>query len=807
MPVPLSPDARLLVYALPEPKTPRVRPFVIADSPARMPEGDTAGEDKQARIVPRQVMRVGIEDEPTGTRAAGYTLEPTLAARNCYTEGSNLTLPTGFENLAFTIQKGDSWTTVVPDYEPRTSAIKWYSANAETEYLARTALNLPEAQSFALQLQAFGYAGENAYLCIQWGEVYRIRIKANGQATLERKGNLLWGKLRDIPVPAEQFAGEEPTWIVVRHTAGRIILDITQGKTQHRVTYGELVDKGNANAPNKDELRVSELLPKAAPLLVEGKGVPFTLRVHELRYAETGTFDRDFRQQDGAGAPTAQAHGHHPLSAERIGGQASVGSVTVQELTNDQRRYTCSLKRNATGKPGQAMQGHVTPWVHGVTVAYDGNLPDYTQDALDIRPALSELTLEHGDPGLMPGATMTARVSLGSLPSCRIIGPNGEDKGAVGDNWRQYLERYHSVKLWVWWQWSDGFSGVRSRDGSEAYSDFLIFEGYVWSLSPERDGYEQEHLTVEFRDPIVRLQRPAGIIDSRFAPADTLLMGKVRNGGAPVLYGDEVVRYILKQSLGEAWANRLEVAFPDNRYDLINYTLLMAPPMGGGFLFPPPFGQSALDWIKQVSEIDFAIFCFLPGHDGPRPVYGWYYSINALNGGISYTISDADVIPASMAGWRQDPSQDFNVVQVWGRIPGDSGDYGGIMPAMPQLSALAWVNSSIPEQDPRRTWERTLLKQGTHFYRPHIAQLVARAIAARLQNVEVRRVSFTLAHGDPFMCWGQAVVPDFSAPGSSDDLFEAGDIFRIMRVSQRMIFGQQPSWTTGLTCVTSLPVR
>jgi len=808
MPYPLYPDARMLVYALP-PSTPRTRPYVVVDAPARMPESRSGGDGEQAKVVPRQVMRVGIVDEPTGTRTAGYTLEPSLSARNCYIEGTSIALPTGFEGLAFSAQ-GDSWATVVPDYEPRTSAIKWYSANAETKYLARTVQDLPQAQSFALQLQAFGYAGDNAYLAIQWGKAYRIHIKANGEATLERKHKTIpwqWVKLRDIPVPAEQFAGEEPTWIWVRHAAGRIILDLAQGKVRHRVTYGAITEKGNPEAPDRDELRVDDLLPEAAPLIVKGQGVPFTLRVHELRYAQDGSIDCDFRQQAGTGSPTAQAFGHHPLSAERVGGQGTVACVTVQQLTNDQRRYTCSLKRNQTGKPGQAMQGHVTPWVRGVTVAYDGNLPDYTQDALDIRPALSELTIEHGDPGLMPGATMTARIDLRALPNCRIIGPNGEDKGAVGDNWRQYLDRYHAMKLWVWQQWSDGYSGVRSRDGSQAYPEFGFFEGYVWSLNPEVDGYEEEHLTVEFRDPIVRLQRPAGIIDSRFAPADALLMNKVRNGGAPRLYGHEVVRYILKQALGEAWANRLEVAFPSGHYDLINYTLLMSPPTGGGFLFPPPFGQSALDWIKRIAETDFAVFCFLPGPAGPRPLYGWYYSLNALNGGVSHTISDADVIPASKAGWRQDPSQDFNVVQVWGRIPGDSDDYGGIMPALPQLSATAWVNSSIPEQDPRRTWERTLLKQGTHFYRPHIARFVAWAIAQRLSNVEVRRISFTLAHGDPFLVWGQRVITDFTAPASSDDLFTAGEEFRIMRVSQRMVFGQQPTWTTNLTCVTSLPAR
>ena len=462
MPYPLYPDARMLVYALP-PSTPRTRPYVVVDAPARMPESRSGGDGEQAKVVPRQVMRVGIVDEPTGTRTAGYTLEPSLSARNCYIEGTSITLPTGFEGLAFSAQ-GDSWATVVPDYEPRTSAIKWYSANAEAKYLARTVQDLPQAQSFALQLQAFGYAGDNAYLAIQWGKAYRIHIKANGEAALERKHRAIpwqWVKLRDIPIPAEQFAGEEPTWIWVRHIAGRIVLDLSQGKIRHRVTYGALTEKGNPEAPDRDELRVDDLLPEAAPLIVQGQGVPFTLRAHELRYAQDGSIDRDFRQQDGTGAPTAEAFGHHPLTAERVGGQGTVASVTVQQLTNDQRRYTCSLKRNQTGKPGQAMQGHVTPWVRGVTVAYDGNLPDYTQDALDIRPALSELTLEHGDPGLMPGATMTAKIPR-ALPSCRIIGPNGERVVATTG---QYLERYHFAGS-AWQHWSDGFVGSRSRSGN-----------------------------------------------------------------------------------------------------------------------------------------------------------------------------------------------------------------------------------------------------------------------------------------------------------------------------------------------------
>lgn len=806
MPYPLYPDVALLVYALPAPSTPRTRPYVVVDAPARMPESRSGGDGEQAKVVPRQVMRVGIVDEPTGTRTAGYTLEPSLSARNCYIQGTNITLPTGFEGLAFSAQ-GDSWATVVPDYEPRTSAIKWYSANAETKYLARTVQDLPQAQSFALQLQAFGYAGDNAYLSIQWGKAYRIHIKANGEATLERKHQTVpwqWVKLRDIPIPAEQFAGEEPTWIWVRHAAGRIILDLSQGKVRHRVTYGALSEKGNPEAPDRDELRVDDLLPEAAPLIVQGQGVPFTLRVHELRYAQDGSIDRDFRQQDGTGAPTAEAFGHHPLSAERTGTHPTVGSVTVQQITNDQRRYTCSLKRNQTGKPGQAMQGHVTPWVHGVTVAYDGNLPDYTQDSLDIRPALSELTLERGDPGLMPGATMTARIDLRALRHCHVYGSNGADKGAVGDDWRQYLERYHSVNLWVWQQWSDGYVGVRSRNG-ESGAMLLLFEGYVWSLNPEMEGYEEEHLTVEFRDPIVRLQRPAGIIDSRFAPLDHVLQAKMRNGYSG-LNGEDAVYYILKQTLGEGWANRLRARYWTTRYDLINYTILQNPPMGGGFLFPPPFGQSALDWIKKIAEIDFCIFCFRPSLlSGVYPYYGPYHLAPWVDD--TYAISDADVIPASKAGWRQDPSQDFNVVQVWGRIPGDSGDYGGIMPAMPQLSATAWVSSSIPEQDPRRTWERTLLKQGTHFYRPHIARFVAWMIATGLSNKEIRSIRFTLAHGDPFMDWGQNIIANFTAPGSSDDLFTAGEEFRIMRVSHRFVFGQQPTWTTNLTCATSMSLR
>jgi hypothetical protein len=479
------------------------------------------------------------------------------------------------------------------------------------------------------------------------------------------------------------------------------------------------------------------------------------------------------------------------------------------------------MHRTSASGGTSGMAGHVTPWVQGMTVRYLGSRPAVQGWYVDVTPAVLDVTVENADPEMLPGGyTMTVKLDRVLLPECRAyyddpfwggVHPESETLRELGLDWRSYINKYHRAKLYATWDWDDGTQYIELPDGYAEQALMLLFDGYVWSLSPDAPGYGKMPLTVEFRSPIVRLQKPAGLVDSRFGPLDHILVGKINTlprGEAPRLYGWECVQYILQQVLGGEWASKLVSRFPPwpnfdfEHYDLLNYRMLFDPPMSAPFMFPPPFGRSALDWIKEFAQTDFAVFTFVLNWAnptaGPVPIYGWYYSLVAMAPTVPIYDVGANAASAT-AGWQQLPEQDFNQVQVWGKLPNDAGDLAGLMPALPSMSGMTnIVGSAIPEQLADRTWERTKLMQGPHFWVPGVAQAVSWLTALRHRNLDPRRVTFTL-RGDPWWWWGTKVVPDFSGPQSDPDLFEAGETFRIMRVKHH-IDCVKHTWETTLNC-------
>lgn len=804
-----TPVVKLYVYALETPTTAPVRGFAVVDTLGQMPrrhKGEATNKPVNVTIETDGLKYWNLDDADSGTTAAGVTLEPQTNPKNTLFNGDDITPPEGGQ-VTFKRVKGDCWTTVLPDFEPRTTAIKWFSGDAEAgAFSAETEHELPAGQSFALQLQTFGYAGgDDDHLQVTWGDNYGLCLQAGGSAFFGRYNpqKNSWERLRDLPIPAEQFAGAEPVWVRVNHIAGRVVLEIEQGKTKHQVVYGQAKAVGNPKAASASGIEMDSVWPAPGKVRVSGQGVPFTMRLHETQYPETGNFGRGYNQQGGSGDPQGYAYGHHPCPPTRVRGGSSptvedIATVGVTPGDGDARNYSCDLTRASSGGDG-IMEGHVSPFVQGVTVQYAGSGPTAGGAMLCLTPAILRVSWEYGDPALMPGTTMKATIRRDLLPYCHVYDADGQDIGAVGDAWKTFLNKYHQAYLVVSWMHEDGQQYVELSSG-ETTPSMRVFDGYVWSVSAELQGFGQNVGEIEFRDAIVRLQKPAGLIDSRFAPADTLLATK----GKRTLYGHEVVKYILQQALGSEWADKLRVAFPPRHYDLLTYKMLTSPPMGTGFLFPPPFGQSALDWIKQIAEIDFALFYFSIDPTDPSrglvPNYGNYYSLIA--NARTVVLRDAgDDKAVSGTSWQQNPSEDYNVVQVWGKVPGDDPSlYRDMMPAYPQISATEWVRGSrIPEQDPAVTWERTLVKEGTHFFLPNIARVVARNMARLLKDEDLRRVTFKM-RGQPFFTWGTKIVPTFDAPRSDPYLFTAGEVFRLMR-SSHDIDMQKLTWTTTLTCV------
>jgi hypothetical protein len=202
-----------------------------------------------------------------------------------------------------------------------------------------------------------------------------------------------------------------------------------------------------------------------------------------------------------------------------------------------------------------------------------------------------------------------------------------------------------------------------------------------------------------------------------------------------------------------------------------------------------------LSWITKLCDADFASFFFGPSISDAHnvaPTYANYWQWLAHRATYPVRIPDARRLTGdenyilNSAGWRQNPDNDFNRILIWGQVPGQ-GDLGGLMPAFPQFSREAFVVSDRPEQRADKTWERTQISQGPHFYLPGVASSVAQSLAGMLRDVDSRRVS-AACRGIEWLWWGDKVWFDTTGPESDPELqFErpgggGTQQFRVMRI-------------------------
>ena len=805
-----------------------ITPFALAD---------TVLQNSPAMHPDENLRRWDLKDEKTGLRTVGYTLAPTPGHMNA-TIGRTVQPATAHPMLDFTVRRGDRWATVMPDSQPGTTAVKWYSSDPDDgPFEAETSMALPRGQSWSLQLQTFGYHHDDAYLHIAWGQGYGIELRGGEKARMAR-----WRRtpdstepepdpdsIRELPYGAEQFTEGSPIWMHVHHIGGRVVLELEQGRTSQQVVYAHLQTTGSD--PKQPSYSMKPIIPTEAPIRIRGYAAPFTARFAEMQYPESGHWDRPF--DTGGGTPFSKyAYGFHPAPERSQGGPSEtlgdLATITTGVAEDRRSYYRCSLSRagggvdtevqgdapdgwtaSPTSYVGRGMGGQLTPFVNAVTVRYPGAIRSPLGTALDLSPAVLSMDMEIADPEIAPGTVLRARLNRDIIADCRVVAADGTDLGAVGSAWPTYLGKYHRAALRVAWQYDDGATGVVTP-GGVPYGDTPMFDGWVWSLSPEQPSYGDRPTTVEFRDGMIRLQKPAGLVDGRFGPADMLLAEKMAtNPSADArLYGWEIVQHIIEQSMGAEAAGNLQVRFPTTHYDLLQHKMLLEPPFGSGFFWPAQYGQSAADWIRKIADADFANFFWGPRATAPYdwvPYYGWYFSIAAGMPTVelpdsAYVADDANKILAS-AGWQQQPSQDFNVIQVWGRFPQDSGEYREFMPALPAISGAAIVApTTLPEQDQYNTWARTLLLEGTEYWLPGVARAVATNRARLQRSIDPRRLPLKV-RGDPYWWWGYCVTIKATAPQSDPDLWTPGEVFRVMRVTHRWVFGQAPSWETSLVAV------
>ncbi len=776
--------------------------------------------------------------------------------------------------------RADLWTSSIPDYTPEgVSGLAWHSADPQEPYNAVTLKPLPANQCFRTQLNLLGAGPKatNAALApawqMIWGGEWTLRMEAGKPPILAR-----WmtrpGETRPGWVGvkiAEQFGKSlltgEPIDIGVYNLAGRVVVTLETSSNRAQMVYTQRgTDK---TAGMTGDARACTW--KQAPLKVQGLGVPFTARFSEVQW---GAWDADAGAASGSGYFTrvyncnrkvlsggplqASAFGYHPNGAatREVGskGPDPTALATISDAAAEkagQRRYTCELnglnpglererKRQAATEtitegfaavPGPdgndwtgyhqiaktAMWGSQTPLVHSVALRLSHTTTTTSYNPIDLRPAVLRASERVADPELQPGAAWTVEVSRPLLPDCPICDPDGVPTGeTAGDDWDQYANKYHPCTVDVGWYDETGTLGPVYRR--------LI--GYIMSKSEDLLGYGQWPGRLELNDCLVRLQPPAGLIDGGFAPLDLLAAELQKNGRqqdwslglADTLYGVDAIDYVLRCTLGPDVADDLLVYF-DNNYrnvPIIKRDALFNPPNGSGFRWPPPFGDHALNWIKQIAQADFAVFCagqIINDQGAIRfaPVYGNYFEIVRNMPTVEipdtvYAVGDADKL-LQQAQLRQEAHADYNRVLTWGRPPQANVDLGGLMPTLPGYSSEARIQtgSAVPEQDIAKTWARTLLIQNPYIFTPQMATTVAAAVCRWLKDVDRRHIGLT-CRGLPQLWWGWKVTPKMQGAASDTELGLDGKTLRVMRIENDYDL-ENNDWKTKMAVVDNPTAR
>jgi len=835
--------------------------------------GPTEGPGQGGHIVEAEnVQWLGdLYDDVDKTRLSGYTVAPRHVPMSSIVEGeTGLNPPQDTIGLVWRTSGSASehWQTVLPDREPLHTAIKFGSVNMLDEAAARTAQNLPAGQEFRVELQLMGAAqsgvnSEQPWLRLRWGGKYCVFLRTGQMPGLnEMRGQTSHGSyasaqmtpLRTMPY-MQPFWDYAPIAFDVRYIGGRLVLDGGGGTTIYTNRARNTDPRRYSEADSEGS--VAAVAARQGPLQIEGQGVAFTLRVQEVCYADTeyeigpvdqpdyarsvsgsGYFRRKFYTSQRPQVTAGYAAGYYPHAMSATGVEASpsaIATVEVEENTQaGAQHYRCTLDANVPDDEmvsaawrddvrvysRNAMRGHSSPFVHAVTVRGEPSWRAVTTvDPVDIRPAVLSASETCADPALQAGPTWDLDIDRNILKD--VAHPAG---GSLGEDWINYVGRYHQIAINVGWMYDDGV--LRAYPGpAEApiVGDGMCrLFGYQMSKAPDAPGYGQRLMKIEARDPIVRLQKPAGIVDQRYAALDFLMGDKLANSNPDrksAMYGADGVQYIIETALGETFSSNLQVFYPGyvglwptdttpDQWSLMDYRMYTDPPSGSGLIWPPPFDSAALDWIRQLCDIDFSIFFYGPSWLNAKnvaPCYGNYFVY--VNGTPTTRIADADYIAgdtnlaAEAASWRQAPEHDFNRMVVWGQAPG-GGDLGGIMPALPSFSSEYVIeNSPLLEQNASRTWERTKVAKGTHFYLPGVARRVAMLTMWMLWGLETRRVTVK-SRGLEWLWWGHKV--QVTADGAESDPqmdFRQPDdslqTFRVMRVRNQYDL-QRNNWTSTM---------
>ena len=729
------------------------------------------------RFLKDGTMKVGASiDSAENSELAGIVLQARIALLDCKMQDAPVIVDTDNFDLNWESVQGKHKTVLPPESPQRTHII---NSGSDLTAKVRTVGNIPANRSlqFDVHFSALKPSGPQGRVRIIWGGIYSLVAQHGMKWTVEKLVDGVWRiprKLDSLPPVNMQGMGYQ---IQVRHLAGRLVISLGD-KHFH---FKETEKKPSQRAPvvkNSDW--------PAAQIQVNAFNARVRIGIALIKYADaddvpfTGLFKRTYDRKTNVTSEMVTTAGGSGWKAKEAGGTITV----VPTIAPSQLSYACNLTAGASGIE--------TPFVNKIMISSEPQWEYPTSDALDIAPATLSLTVDMAMPPIMSGAECSLTVDRMILDE-------------LDSAWEGKVNKRNPVEI-----------RTRSHYDNDTTGAWVnLFSGYVFKRDKAHPKFGDHAMSLTFRDPSMRLQAPAAVIDHRYPPLDFEFIKKLATGEATALYGSDCVKSILSIAISPHESQRLnggsDISDQGNRYFNSHYALLdlesdqggylavmaVADAIGGtaptinGFQLPPKFGDDALKWINDIALMDHAIFYYgRPfGWTGyPVPMYGRI--LNIISGRPTWIIPDLKYAEGDQnkvmlsADVSHRPERDVNRVLVWGSAP----------PGLEELvPALFMGESRLPANDvnaPEHDWERTLVIRESVANFPGLAQDLADAVISELAGREMEfpqltmRGQATLSWGDKLQTREEGVCPDIS----DTNLGLEGKTFRVEKLQHQFEF-------------------